>query len=89
MTVFLSAAEIALLDRQAPSTRSNGGFQGLLVDLASRVSRTSGRLELRARDLERIQRYAFDYGNGGWENRLRGIFGRTLGTSLGRFGLAA
>jgi hypothetical protein len=26
-----------------------------------------------------ICRYAFDYGNGGWENRLRQIFGRHLG----------
>lgn len=89
MTAFLSAAEIALLDRQAPSTRRDGGFQGLMVELALRVSRTTGRLELSARDIERIQRYAFDYGNGGWENRLRGIFGRTLGPLLGRSGLAA
>jgi hypothetical protein len=28
--------------------------------------------------------YAFDLGNGGWQARLLGIFGRTLGPNLGR-----
>jgi hypothetical protein len=31
----------------------------------------TGLLTPTRRDLERIPRYAFDYGNGGWENRLR------------------
>jgi hypothetical protein len=49
-----------------------------------KVNRHSWRLDLDEQDLERIPRYAFDYGNGGWESRLRGIFEPTLGASLGR-----
>ena len=89
MNIFLNRIEIALLDRQHPSTRRRGGFQGLLVGLAFRLDRTTGRLTLTAQDLERISRYAFDYGNGGWENRLRYIFERTLGPALGRITRAA
>ena len=82
--VVLWPDEIALLNRQHPSTRGRGGFQSLLVDLASRVDSATGQLSLSVRDLERIARYAFDYGNGGWECRLRNIFGRSLGQALGR-----
>ena len=84
MTVFLNPQEIAELDRQHPSTRSDGGYQGLLVDLQLGLSRSTGRLALNTRDLERIARYAFDYKRGGWQKRLQSIFGRTLGPSLGR-----
>ena len=35
-------------------------------------------------DLEKIPRYAFNYGHGGWENTLKIIFERTLGSNLGR-----
>ena len=84
MVVFLNSFEIAELDRQRPSTRSDGGFQGMMVDFAFRVDRRSGRLALTPRDLERIPRYAFDYRRGGWQKRLQRIFGRNLGPSLGR-----
>ena len=84
MTVFLNTQEIAELDRQNPSTRSNGGFQGLIVSLAQRVDRATGRLNLTPKDLERITRYAFKYKRGGWQGRLERIFGRNLGPSLGR-----
>ena len=84
MTVFLNTQEIAELDRQHPSTRANGGFQGLMVGLAQRVDRGTGALHLDARDLERIARYAFDYRRGGWQGRLQRIFGRSLGPGLGR-----
>ncbi len=84
MIVYLTPQEIAVLNRQRPSTRSRGGWQGLIVSLQERVDRTTGALLLTARDLERISRYAFDYGNGGWEGRLRLIFSRSLGSGLGR-----
>jgi hypothetical protein len=83
-TVILTLGELAELDRQNPATKGNGGFQRLLVSLQEKVDRTNSRLTLSSRDLERIARYAFDYGNGGWEGRLRRIFGRTLGVGLGR-----
>ena len=83
-TVHLTPAEIQILDLQNPSSGSDGGWQGLLVRLREKVNRTTGRIDLDAQDLDQIPRYAFDYGNGGWEERLRGIFERTLGPRLGR-----
>ena len=84
MRIVLTSAELAELDRQNPATKRNGGWQRLLVTLQERVNRTSRELILGGRDMERIPRYAFDYGNGGWEDRLMNIFGRSLGPNLGR-----
>jgi hypothetical protein len=84
MDVNLIAAEIAELDKQDPGTAGDGGYQSLMVSLGSRVDRSTGRLHLTADDLRRIPMYAFDYGNGGWEDRLIAAFGRTLGPRLGR-----
>jgi len=83
-TVQLSPAEIAVVDRQDASSGQDGGWQALLVRLQGKIDRTTGILVLDARDLEQIPRYAFDYGNGGWETRFREIFERTLGPNLGR-----
>jgi hypothetical protein len=88
-TVTLTPIELAELDRQDPATKGNGGYQRLLVNLQNKVDRLTRRLTLTSRDLERIARYAFDYGNGGWEGRLRRIFGRSLGSNLGRQSRAA
>ena len=84
MTVFLNPQEVAELRRQHPSTRGKGGWQRLMVDLQLKVDGATGHLALDARDLERIARYAFDYGRGGWEKRLQSVFGRSLGPNLGR-----
>lgn len=84
MEVTLTKAEIAELDKQDPATKGDGGFQGLMVSLQGRVNRVSGALLLTDDDLRRIPMYAFDYKNGGWENRLIAAFGRTLGPKLGR-----
>ena len=84
MDVTLSADEIAELDKQDPATRGDGGFQSLMVSLQERVNRSTGELHLTADDLRRIPMYAFDYRNGGWEDRLKRAFGRTLGPKLGR-----
>lgn len=83
-TVTLTLSELAILDHQEPSTESDGGWQGLLVRLQKKVNRVTLELALDAADQEVIPRYAFDYGNGGWEARLRGVFERTLGPNLGR-----
>lgn len=82
--VRLTGDEIIELGRQDPQTKGHGGFQSLLVGLQNRLNGATGELHLSDEDLERIQRYAFVYGNGGWQNRLLQIFGRELGTSLGR-----
>lgn len=83
-TVCLTQEEIAILDRQDASTGQDGGWQALLVKLQHGVDRATGCIDLGAQELEQIPRYAFDYGNGGWEDRLRGIFERSLGAGLGR-----
>lgn len=84
MNVVLTADEIAELDLQDSSTKGDGGFQSLLVNLQNKVDRKTGALKLSPSDLQRIPQYAFDYRNGGWENRLKRVFGRTLGATLGR-----
>ncbi len=63
-----------------------GGFQSLLLRLQEKLDPTTNELELDDGDLEAIPRYAFDYGGGGFEQRLVKIFGRTLGSRLGREG---
>ena len=82
IVVFLNESEIAELDRQLPQTKSNGGWQSLIVTIAQAVDRRTGRLVLSGLLLDRIARYAFKYRNGGWQSRLRRIFGRTLGPTL-------
>ena len=83
-TVTLNPSEIEILDRQDPVTEKDGGFQQLLVDLQDSVNRQTRALSLSDEHEEKIPRYAFDYKNGGWEDRLKGIFSRTLGDNLGR-----
>lgn len=80
--IFLTADEVAELDKQDPTTAPDGGFQGLIVNLAQRVARDTGHLQLSDRDLQRIGAYAFAYGNGSWENWLLRAFRRTLGPKL-------
>lgn len=84
MLVTLNPEEISILFRQDPRTKGDGGYQGLLVKLQRRIDRVTGVIDLKSDDLEKIPRYAFNYGQGGWENRLVGIFGRVLGSRLGR-----
>lgn len=83
-TVTLNEAEQEILFRQDPSTVNDGGYQHLLITLQTLLNQSTGEIELPAIILERTQKYAFDYGNGGWEERLNGIFSRTLGDNLGR-----
>jgi hypothetical protein len=84
MRVTLNPGEMEVLFRQDPRTKRNGGYQSLLVRLQKNTNQSTGALTLTDSDLERIPRYAFDYGNGGWEARLMSIFRRHLGTRLGR-----
>ncbi len=84
MLITLNTVELGILFSQHPLTEGEGGFQSLLVRLQRNTDRRTGELCLAEQDLERIPRYAFDYGNGGWENMLRDIFQRSLGPSLGR-----
>jgi hypothetical protein len=82
MKVKLVVGELKELNRQAPMSAQGGGFQNFIVQLQYRTDEDTGELELSSEDLERIQRYAFGYKGGGWQNRLLKIFGRTLGPNL-------
>ncbi len=83
ITMILNATEIAILNRQPRQTKANGGWQSLIVGLAEKVNPVNGAITLTVTDLERIHRYAFEYRRGGWQSRLRAIFGRNLGPTLG------
>lgn len=78
ITVVLNVAEREILNR---GIEGRGGYQSLLEELQGGVQ-PDGTITLNDEQLERIPRYAFEYGNGGWEDRLTGIFGRTLGPRL-------
>jgi hypothetical protein len=84
MQVELNPAEVEVLFRQDPRTERRGGYQSFLVRLQRNTDRATGALTLTDSDLEKIPRYAFDYGNGGWEDRFASVFGRHLGPRLGR-----
>ena len=62
----------------------SGGWQSLLEGLQRKVDYKTGEITLTESDLKRIPKYAFDYGQGGWESRLIAVFGRHLGPKLGR-----
>ena len=84
MFIVLNSDEIALLDKQDSSTARDGGFQSMLVEFQKRLRRGTSELKLSEDDIQRIAHYAFDFKNGGWQTRLVGIFGRTIGSRLGR-----
>lgn len=84
MNIILNSAEVAVLFRQDPDTAAEGGFQGLLVRLQRKCDPTTGKILLSGDDLEKIPKCAFDYKNGGWQDQLLAIFGRSLGPKLGR-----
>jgi hypothetical protein len=77
----LTRAEIADLNRPV---RGSGGFESLMRRLQLQVRHATGEIRLTEKDLEDIQRCAFDYEQGGFEDRLVAIFGRVLGAKLGR-----
>ena len=73
---------LTALMQQDPAARSEGGFQSLLVTLQDNTDSRTKILVLPVHLIERINRYAFDDGQGGWENTLKRIFSRSLGDSL-------
>jgi hypothetical protein len=74
----------AELDELLRPVKGVGGFEGLIRRLQKQVNYGSSEIKLTAKDLDDIQRYAFDYEQGGFEDRLLKIFGRVLGPRLGR-----
>lgn len=81
-TITLNEVEREILYRQDPSQKKKGGWQSLLVTLQELTNEATGEIILPPIIMEKISRYAFDYKQGGWEDRLKGIFERTLGPRL-------
>lgn len=80
----LNDAERAELFRQDPASRNKGGFQNLMLRLQEKYRSGTQELRVTDEDIADIQRHAFDYEQGGWEERLLTIFRRHLGPRLGR-----
>ncbi len=52
----------------------NGGFQTLMNTLQDKLDPTNNELNLDKDLIKKILRYAYDYKNGGWQQRLENIF---------------
>ncbi|MDB6078442.1 MAG: aspartyl-tRNA synthetase [Akkermansiaceae bacterium] len=81
-TLPLNAAELAEIAKQDPRTKGDGGFQSFMVRLQDLVDHRTKTITITDDIAARAQKYAFKYGNGGWEDRLTSIFGRHLGSRL-------
>ena len=77
----LNADEVKELDRHV---KGEGGFESLIRRLQKQVNHATLTLKVTDEDLADIQRYAFDYEQGGFESRLLAILSRVLGPKLGR-----
>jgi hypothetical protein len=62
-----------------------GGYQNLIETCLLRTNPKTKDIHLDQEIFERIHRYAFAYGSGGWEDGLTGIFGRLLGPKLDKY----
>ena len=68
MRIQLSDTEV---ERYLRPVRGRGGFQTLLRRLRTQIDRTAGVLEISADDLEKLIRYSFEYGQGGFQDRTK------------------
>lgn len=75
MKIKLNDAELFELKKTKIRDRSKGGFQTMMVDFRMRLSSPFPSLVLDSVDIEKIRRYAA-YDDGGYESRLKKIFGR-------------
>ncbi len=80
----LNETEYATVQIQDPDSRGDGGFQSLMVTLQDITDDSTRKMYLPGHLIERLRRYAFDYKNGGWEERIKTIFSRHLGPDLDR-----
>ena len=67
MKIQLSPAEVARYTRQV---NGQGGFQTLLRRISKQIS-SDGVLEVGESDLEKLIRYSFEYGQGGFQERTK------------------
>lgn len=74
-TVILTKTQLAELMKQDPSRAKKGTFQRRLVGWQSRVHKSTRKLTLYAEDIDFILRHGSNKGGGGWQGRIRKIFG--------------
>lgn len=82
--IVLNEDERSALFAQNPASARDGGFQSVMVRLQQQYRPGSQELRLTDDDIEAIQRYAFDFKQGGWQTRLLAIFERNLGALSGK-----
>lgn len=73
--ITISSIGIKILNKPTPG---RGGWQSLMRLLRRKLDSRTGIMVLTNLEIDRIFRYAYAYGNGGWEKRLRRIFGSHL-----------
>jgi len=67
MRIQLSPSEVQRYQRPV---RGRGGFQTLLRRIARNID-SAGVLEITDNDLEKLIRYSFEYGQGGFQERTK------------------
>ena len=82
IALYLNDVEYQIVCRQDPATKEDGGYQGLMVALQEITDEKTLVMVLPVHLLPRLRAYAFNYGKGGWEDRITGIFGRHFGPRL-------
>ena len=82
ISLSLNDDEFDALMQPDPASRSEGGFQRLLLTPQDNTDPHTKILVLPVHLIEKINRYAFDCGQGDWERTLKRIFSRTLGDGL-------
>lgn len=78
LIIVLNRDEYNELLKQGIETRKRGGYQRLLVGLQFRIDRQTRTLLLTDNDLDKIHRYGQGPEKGGWQSRIRKIFGRHI-----------
>ena len=58
-------------ERFRPPIRGQGGFQSLLRRVRRNIDPTTNVLDISEADLERLVRYSFEYGTGGFQGRTK------------------
>ena len=79
MNIILTKDESAVLMQPV---EGQGGWQSLLRRLQAAYDPATGVISVADADLDRLRSYCTDYGDGGWQKRVRQVFGRTLGPGL-------
>lgn len=79
MKIILMQAEAKVLMQHV---EGQGGWQSLFRRLQDGYDPKTGEITVSDDDVDRLRGYCNEYGDGGWQGRLRQIFRRTLGPNL-------